>query len=265
MEIYIPTIGRVNRQVTLKHIPKRWLKKTYLIIPKKELKEYSVLKEEYKGLSIVGITAKGISKTREWILNNATDRYVLMLDDDMDFCYRPDMASPVLETLTEHSQIDEMLMHIQKLIKKYPMVGISARQGNNRIDIPVKECTRAMNAYAFDRTVLAKARINFGRLKVMEDFDLTLQLLRKGYKNAVIYDYCWNQRTSGAVGGCSLYRTPEMQAEAAHKLKKLHPDFVKVVEKESKSAWKGLEVRTDVTVQWKKAYQSSQVQTYENS
>jgi len=113
------------------------------------------------------------------------------------------------------------------------------------------------NAYMYDVAQLRSLGVIMGRLRVMEDFDLTIQLLRMGKPNAVIYQYCWNQSGSNADGGCSQYRTLEMQAQAAHQLAKLHSGFVKVTEKQSKN-WKGMVTRTDVIVYWKKAYESSQ-------
>jgi hypothetical protein len=67
-------------------------------------------------------------------------------------------------------------------------------------------------------------------------------------------DWAWNQRGSGAVGGCSGYRNNEVQTEAANELHRLFPDFVTVVTKKSKSSWQGMEERTDVRIQWKKAF-----------
>ena len=58
------------------------------------------------------------------------------------------------------------------------------------------------------------------------------------------------------MGGCSTYRTMELQGAAAEKLAAKHHPFVKVVIKKTKTAWGGAE-RKDVIVQWKKAYQSA--------
>jgi hypothetical protein len=94
----------------------------------------------------------------------------------------------------------------------------------------------------------------------MEDFDLTLQLLRLGKPNRVFFEYCWNQRDSGATGGCSKYRTPEMQSDAAHRLAEMHQGFVKLVTKKSKdtsTSWKGMKERVDVIVSWRKALESA--------
>ena len=64
-----------------------------------------------------------------------------------------------------------------------------------------------------------------------------------------------NQSGSNKDGGCSTYRTYEIQAAAAEKMARLWPDFVKVVEKKVKG-WGPMSIRKDIRVQWKKAYVS---------
>ncbi len=141
----------------------------------------------------------------------------------------------------------------------YALVGISARQGNNRQEDTRVFNTRMNNAYAMHCDTLRKNPIRWDRMPLMEDFDVTLQLLRLGYENAVLYEFAWNQSGgSSAAGGCSGYRTNEMQAQCAGRLKELHPDFVTVVTKKAKGgAWKGMEERKDVRMQWKKALASA--------
>lgn len=68
-------------------------------------------------------------------------------------------------------------------------------------------------------------------------------------KNGKIRKFCGS--------ACKHKASNRRQAAAAHQLHSLHPDFVKVVKKTTKGAWGGGE-RTDVTVAWKKAYESSQ-------
>jgi hypothetical protein len=114
------------------------------------------------------------------------------------------------------------------------------------------------NTYLVDTELFIKENIRFDSLKVMEDFYVTLSFLTRGYPNAVVFDYCWNQLGSGAEGGCAEYRDEEMQAQAAKELHATFPGFVRVVEKTSKTAWEGMETRTDVNVLWKKAFESSQ-------
>ena len=94
--------------------------------------------------------------------------------------------------------------------------------------------------------------ITFGRLEVMEDFDVALRLLRAGHDNVILNNWANNQAGSGKEGGCSHFRTPELHAACASKLASLHPGFVKVVQKTTKGAWGG-GTRTDVNIAWKKA------------
>jgi len=271
MLLTIPSKGRAAKQVTL-HNFKKFAKTMMpvLIVPDAEQRTY---RNNNPDVEVVGTPPEivGISKTREWILTTfAKERkaeFVGMTDDDMDFCYRPDPKAAPLLTITTPEKMMDMLYRMETWLESgFVHVGLSARQGNNN---PYKneqgenglheyrDATRMMNFYIYNTAKLATLDVKLGRMDVMEDFDLTLQLLRKGYPNRVLFDYCWNQRGSGALGGCSTYRTAAMQANAARRLAELHPDFVNVTTKKSKVNWKGLEERVDVIVGWRKAYESS--------
>src|SRR6201981_2746776 len=160
----------------------------------------------YLTIEYVPKTHDGISRTREWILDELAfqrdERYVLMVDDDMDFCYRPNMADPALETIKDLERFEAMFETLEQWLKEgFVHVGIGARQGSNHVFEPYRDVARMMNAYAYDTQALRDIGVKMGRVPVMEDFDLTLQLLRKGYPNRVSYQYVWNQRGSGAEGG----------------------------------------------------------------
>jgi hypothetical protein len=90
----------------------------------------------------------------------------------------------------------------------------------------------------------------------MEDFDVTLNLMRQGHGNIVLNHMVHDQHGSNLAGGCSQYRDNIVQRAGAIGLKKLHDRFVSVVEKTTKTAWGGA-TRTDVRIQWKKAYESA--------
>jgi hypothetical protein len=266
MLIVIPTMGRISRQVTLKNFAGTSMEGSVVLCPpSSERKQYDDLIAMTKvRVAYVPPAYDGISRTREWILRKLSrsmkERYVLMLDDDMDFCYRPDMSDTQLVTIKEAKRLKQMIDLLERWLKGgFVHVGLSARQGNNHIDSAWRDVGRMMNAFAYDTDALMDVTppVKFGRVPVMEDFDLTLQLLRRGHPNRISYQYCWNQRGSGREGGCSEYRTAKMQRDAAHKLKELHPDFVTVTTKKSKVYWEGLEERTDVNVAWRKAFESS--------
>jgi hypothetical protein len=88
-----------------------------------------------------------------------------------------------------------------------------------------------------------------GRIETREDMDVTLQLLRKGYPNAVWHTTVNDQREAYAPGGCSSHRTIESSNADAYELQRLHPGYVRVVER----AYKGSVPRKEVNCQWQKA------------
>ncbi len=258
--IAIPSYQRVGRVRTHKTISTELLRnnQVHLVVDSSEYKDYCKAYKDVGGLMVTATRVKGIARTRQWILTTLARkynvRYVIMLDDDMWFFKRPNMQQPKLVKCSA----DLPILWMSKMLNRdYAHVGISARQGNNHVDQPFVKSTRSMNVYGYDTNVLNNERIKFGRVPVMEDFDLTLQLLRLGYPNAVAYKYAWNQADqSNAQGGCSGYRTHELQKSAAHRLAELHPDYVRVVRKKSK--WPGMEDRYDVRIQWRKAIKDAE-------
>jgi len=275
MLIAIPSCGRPDwkKQVTIRNFQiMKCKREVVLCIPgPKDSREGRNYRNNVLGIlgdrvnlsvEYVPETHNGISRTREWIMTDLAkqrgERYVFMLDDDMDFCYRPVMNNPALETIKDLPRFEEIFKLVdQWLAEGFIHVGLAARQGSNHFNGPetYRDITRMMNAYAYDTLALQDLGVDIGRNAVMHDFDLTLQLLRLGYPNRVSYQYVWNQRGSGSEGGCSLYRTNEVQRNSALQLKADHPDFVSIVIKSTGTVWRDMEERSDVNVQWQKAYE----------
>jgi hypothetical protein len=90
-----------------------------------------------------------------------------------------------------------------------------------------------------------------GRIETREDMDLTLQLLRKGFPNAVWHTTVNDQRKFNAPGGASIKRTIESSNADAYKLAQLHPGYVSTVER----PYKASVPRIEVVCQWQKALQ----------
>ena len=199
---------------------------------------------------------RGIGHTRQWICEqHPIPKYgphLCMLDDDLRFFVRrPDDNTKFTQASDE--SILAMFSAIGGHLLTSPLVGVCAREGGNRITTPIVNNTRILRLLAYDVAVLRKEHIKFDRLPVMEDFDVALQLLEKGYMNTVCANWCHDQGGSNTAGGCSTYRTMAIQKQGAEGLKALHPNFVTLVTKTTKTAWGG-QTRTDVQVQWKKAF-----------
>lgn len=261
MQIYIPTYGRHEIQHTLKHLPEKLQRRTKLVVQARDWKENKNTYHLYPcdGVVVLPPHIQTIAPARQFIMDLAHKQRIdklVMLDDDLRFDTRrmDDKGKFVVST---DEDVIRLFKRIEKELDKYAHVGVLSREGGNRVPSATVQCTRMMRVLAYNVGVYHENKIKFDRLPLAEDFDVTLQLLRKGFPNLVLCEWVNGQGTSGAKGGCSHFRTIDLHNENAKKLAALHPEFIKVVEKQTKSAWGG-QARLDVVVAWKKAYASSQ-------
>lgn len=253
MQIFIPTYGRHDKQHTYNHLPKKLQERVTFVVQRRESQLYT----QYKSVCVLPPSITTITPTRQFILKQVMKgggKFV-MLDDDLRFDKRRMDEQGKFYVATD-KEILILFSKIEKSLDKYAHVGVLAREGGNRVLEATRECTRMMRVLAYNADILHKEKIKFDRLPLQEDFDVTLQLLKKGYKNLIHCDYVQGQGSSNAKGGCSHFRTIEMHNENVKKLAEFHDPFVSVVEKQTKGAWNG-QARLDVMVQWKKAYLSS--------
>lgn len=251
MRIIVHSSGRANRQITLPILLSAGLSPE-LLVQAHEHGEYLKFWGGRCKITALPPEISRLSPTRQWIIDN-TEGKVAMMDDDLRFCTRRTDDWTKFNQST-NSDVREMFTAIEYALDHYAHVGVIAREGGNRIDsFPYVLNTRMMRLLAYDTAVVKKCGARFDRLITKQDFDMTLQLLRSGYSNALLTKFCHDQPGSNTAGGCRLYRTPEVMDDSARKLAELHPGFVKVVSKETKGAWGG-GTRTDVQIQWKKAF-----------
>ena len=255
--LYIPSAGRAQWQHTYRRLPKAWRAHTVIVVPKGEAAAY---RERVKRAEVVECPVRGIGKTRQWIIDENESKYIMMLDDDMYFYTREEHGSIKLRTC-EFSDVEVMLNWLMRCMQRegYIHGGVGKRTEASFYLCSYREVARINNFHFLRGREIARLKkhgIRFDVLPLMEDFHFTLSLFEMGYPNLLTLDYVWNQPGSNTQGGCSTYRTPEMQAKASHMLHDLHPDVVKVVEKKTRSAsdWEGMKVRTDVIIQWRQAY-----------
>uniref|UniRef100_A0A6M3L4J5 TET-Associated Glycosyltransferase domain-containing protein n=1 Tax=viral metagenome TaxID=1070528 RepID=A0A6M3L4J5_9ZZZZ len=255
--IFIPTRGRIGKQLTYNHFSKNILNnhKVKLVCTNDESKHHRKL-----GYKTLICPIEGIGSKRQWIMEYAklkNIKYTMMCDDDItDFFIRKSNKAFNLRK-TSIEELEKLIENIFILNKKYPFSGLSYRSGNNNF-FPKKivTCVRSWGIFSINTRLFFKNKIRFDRLQCMEDFDVILQFLEKGYENAIITNAAWDS-VSNAPGGCSIYRNEKVQKEYAIKLKELHNGFVSISERKTKSSWKGMQKRIDVIIQWKKAFNSS--------
>lgn len=251
MHIVIPTYGRSGKQTTWNQLPASVRKRTVLVVQDRERHLYPNFPTAVLPPSITTI-----GPTRQWILEQFTP-HQCVLDDDLTFAVRRQDNRGLFRP-AEDSDIEDMFANIQEMIcGGFVHVGIGSREGGNRVTEELVYNTRQLRVLAYNADVLNSLGVRFDRLPCKVDFDVTLQLLRKGYANVLLNDWVSNQSGSNTVGGCSHFRTKEVLDAAAHELARLHAPHVTIVTKTTKGAWGGGE-RTDVRIAWKNAYAEGQ-------
>lgn len=251
--------------ITYNQFPKHLKEKTVIAIPEYENQHYKMFlpMEEISEVWLMPKECDHLPTQRQLCMNICKTRYIFFMDDDLTFLVRyKDMK---LGKASSDDVCDMVATVYESLAcDKIPVVGVSTRLGNNRVTGSYAEITRVTRCYALDLKAVRKVGAKFDDLIpdfVMEDFHLTLTMLEHGYKNRVWYMYAQQDSGSNAGGGCSVYRTQELQRKSALALKKAHPSVVTVKEKTTKGSWEGFSknpdgtvTRTDVIVQWKKAF-----------
>lgn len=211
---------------------------------------------------VLAFDVKGIAQKRYEIglycQRAGIDTFV-MLDDDLKFIRRESPGTVKLIPV-DNNDMNSMFTTIRRQLGRFCHVGVSSRQGNNNVgvgsaDVLVDRNTRIMRVLGYRTKEFLEVEHN--RVELMEDFDVTLQLLRKGKPNINLYWWAQDQDGTNAEGGCSGWRTHERHAKAVLRLQELHPAYVKLVDKENKTGG-AFGKRKEVRVQWKAAYEEGE-------
>lgn len=256
MQIVMFTSGRAGKSLTPDRLPGSIKGQLWILVPHGQGKAYQDAGHGNVQETPEGVT--GIAKRRQWCLDQlATTDKVVMLDDDLRFdTRRTDEVSKFL--VATDQEVEDLFVDIDRQLEKYLHLGVMAREGGNFHGDAGRyiEVGRATRVHGLKVQELKRLGCRFDRLPLMEDMDMTLQLLRLGYPNVIINYMVQGQGMSNAPGGCSVYRTPDLQAFAANALAEMHRPHVTTHEREVKSNWgPGFNKRMDVTVQWQRAYE----------
>lgn len=253
--VYIPTKGRKNSPLkTLEQILIYSDIKPILVCPEEEAEKFY---HQYDAGFVQIVNKKYLGQVWQHILENCPTQGVIIIDDDLRFCIRYLGIHDWLEQIKDKELNGMFAWMNDQLDAGFVHGAISIRKGNHFIEEDFRDCANAKDCLFFNRDVLLQENARLDRLKTMQDFDITLQLMSKGYPNRVGYNWCCDQIDPAAEGGTTLYRTPEVQKEAAYRLAEMWPNIVKVVKKEarSKSTIYGSE-RYDVKIQWRRCWKN---------
>ena len=225
MLIAIPSKGRAGKVKSLNVLPS-----ATLFVPENEVEAYRSLGAK----TIVGVpvAVKGITATRNWILDNAKDRRVLFVDDDvkvagwvdlLPFSVRHKRLSEA-QWLTEFGKIFDLLESL-----KLRIWGL-ATQSAARSVYPWAPFRFRSYVTASCMGIDNSSSVRFDEtFKVKEDYELCLRCLKEdGAILSAQYIY-WENAHWGTAGGCADYRTQGMEEDAIRRLMKMYPGIIRRV------------------------------------
>lgn len=259
--IFIPTRGRIERQITWGCLPEEVRKHTRLVCTAEETNLHLE-----RGRNVQLCPVEGISNKLQWIQEFALEwgiPKIVCVHDDIWFKKRISKEDYHLRTATP-KQIIQLFETVKEALDEYVSVGIRNRAHSNKDSSTAglkwfaEVGARQVIFHATKPKELQKLGIRYDVVNLMEDFHVTLSLLEAGYPNLILHDYCYHETPPGTPGGCALYRDAEYQNKAAKELHRLHPHFVKLVKKPAR--W-GMEESLDVIIAWKKAFESGKMKS----
>ena len=219
--------------------------------PKKEFGHFRSMRDDW---DVMAQPDDGwtIAQKRKWIIeefHRLGHEKIIMLDDDLRFSTRISEGDWHLKEIRGDELAAEFFRLEEKLGPDCPHVGFGPRQGNNTLEeVGWKQGTKMCYSLGYYLPVVVK-ECELGRIETREDMDITLQLLRKGYPNAVWMTTVNDQRKYDAPGGATDERTVESSNADARRLAELHPGYVSFTERKYKASLP----RVEVICQWKKA------------
>jgi hypothetical protein len=249
--IYIPSRGRAKKLQTPYTLPKSLRKRCVVVVRKDEVDEY---KELHPALNFAVLPKRieGLSPTRQWILEEAEERWHVQLDDDITAINH----KPVSTKFGGLKKVDPShFVNCFELLEKWLKEGIAHVSFTDRVSAarPSKkdyyENGRIAQTLFYDKRAIKDAGARFDRCALMQDLDMNLQLLGAGFKNRIATVYSYNARAEDAAGVCVLYRTDELKQKVGRQMMKLHPGITEMREKQ-KYGRTYFYMKTD----WKKAF-----------
>lgn len=278
--IYIPTYGRLNKQETYDNLPEKWQQRSLLVVAEEEAEGFKELGYPYiiapcqgPGPEGANTLDYGLSPVRKWIAKHAGNIKFGVLDDDIgDIVYTARPSERHLHkfsnTQINNNRLEEGYEHhfevmMDMLDKWLDEVVICALEvtWNPPRENDYSECWRQTVNHFYNGATFPTDKIDFTSLKCAQDYYILLQCLTMGYPNRVSFRYRIRPSVTQTKGGCEVYRTLDVHNNSMIQLRDAFPDFVNLKVKQTKTGdWAGLD-KYGATIQWKRAFKSSQKHT----
>lgn len=176
-------------------------------------------------------TIKGITATRNWILKNTDDKWVVFLDDDVRSCG----YNKLYQYNAKRVEIKHEQFWVDEFVKAFDLM----EQFGHKL-WGMKTEAAPMSVYPY-KPILTKSYLTascMGMLNdgefyfdeeftVKEDYEICLRHLQKyGAITAIRYLH-WENHHWTTEGGCKDYRTVQIEKNAIKRLIEKYPGYIK--------------------------------------
>ena len=253
--IYIPTFKRHDKQIFFDNLPDRLKSKVIFVVQKQE-------EHLFKDKNILVVDDDiGIAKTREIIYKTAGDERYLVVDDDVIVQRRNAkyFSKPSNMEGSKRKLTDDDWTELENRLNKchdegHILCGFKHGTILPRFNQPIFYNGGIFCIFSIDGKQFSKIidSIDLCYVPISEDVHLNLELLSRGYPNAIMEEFCIHQ-ISNKEGGCKTFRTQQLEDKCFKKLHKKFPKWVKIYE--TKSNYRNLFAPTFKTrVYYSRAY-----------
>lgn len=227
MQIAMPSKGRAGQTKSDKVLPS-----AVVYVPESEVHQYEQM---CKNVVAVPNEIKGITATRNWILKNCEDEWVVFVDDDV----KNYGWTRLTETQGKQIKITEENEWIKIFMRLFD---VTVSLGWKIWGVKTEAALRSVYPYKpilFRSYVTASCMgiINDGSMyfdesfPVKEDYEICLRHIEKyGGILAARYVY-WENAHWGEDGGCGAYRTQGMEATAIKRLAQMYPGMIRQIKR----------------------------------
>lgn len=222
MLIAIPSKNRAGKTTTNKILPNIGT----FFVPESELHQYTNIK------NVVGVPKEiqGITKTRNWILKNTDEKWVVFLDDDaknVGWTKLGPRNSYKIEEKEEGFWAEEFLKAFDLTEQLgYKLWGVKT-EGAPRSVYPYKPILTKTYLTASCMGIINDGEFLFDEdFQVKEDYEICLRhIVKYGGILGIRYIH-WENEHWKTEGGCKDYRTVEMEKDAIKRLAKMYPNMI---------------------------------------
>ena len=223
MLIAVPSKGRAGLTTTNKILPNLCT----FYIPESEYHQYKGL---VKNIVCVPKTVQGITDTRNWILNNTKEKWVVFLDDDaknVGYNKLEERKTKKIEVRDEGFWAEEFLRFFDMTEQLGYKIWGTRTESSPRGTYPYKPFLFRSYVTASCMGIINDGEYLFDSdFKVKEDYEICLRHIRD--KGGILAVRClhWENEHWSMEGGCKDYRTIDMERDATKRLIKMYPGMI---------------------------------------